>query len=145
MQLPGRVVFGPLGRYLSRRWLSAGILAMQGGAVLLLVGEPSFRRLIVFVVLFGMANGIVTLAWATTVAEHCGTAHYSRINGLMAFRITLARAAGPTARRRWRHCTQPPRGTLNWRSCLWPGRWGRGDYLLLRRAAGYTPAIIACR
>src|SRR5690606_30454990 len=45
MQLPGRVIFGPLGRFLPRRWLNAGILSMQGGAVLLLVGTPSVNRL----------------------------------------------------------------------------------------------------
>jgi MFS family permease len=97
MQLPGRVIFGPLGRYLPRRWLSAGILLMQGGAVLLLVGTPSLGRLIAFVILFGMANGMVTLARAMTVADLYGTAHYGSISGLMSFWITLARASGPTA------------------------------------------------
>jgi MFS family permease len=97
MQLPGRVVFAPLGRLLPRRWLSAGILALQGGAVLLLAGAPSLVRLIAFVALFGMANGMLTLARATTVAELYGSGSYGSISGLMAFWITLARAGGPSA------------------------------------------------
>lgn len=97
MQLPGRVVFAPLGRRLARRWFSAGILALQGVSVLLLAGTPGLGRLVSFVVLFGMANGMLTLARATAVAELYGSAHYGRISGLMAFWITLARAGGPSA------------------------------------------------
>lgn len=97
MQLPGRIVFAPLGRLLSRPWLSAGVLALQGGAILLLAGTPGLGRLVGFVTLFGMANGMLTLARATTVAERYGSAHYGRIGGLMTFWITLARAGGPSA------------------------------------------------
>jgi hypothetical protein len=43
-----------------------------------------------------MANGMVTLARATTVAELYGPAHYGSISGLMSFWITVAPAAGPT-------------------------------------------------
>jgi predicted MFS family arabinose efflux permease len=96
MQLPGRLVFAPLGRWVPRHWLSAGVMALQGGALLLLVGQPSGARLVAFVVLFGMANGILTLARATSVAELYGPAHYGAISGVMSFWITLARAAGPT-------------------------------------------------
>jgi MFS family permease len=95
MQLPGRLVFAPLGRFVPRHWLSAGILALQGLAVLLLVGSPTIGRLVAFGVLFGMANGMVTLARATSVAELYGSAHYGSISGVMAFWITLARAGGP--------------------------------------------------
>jgi hypothetical protein len=96
MQLPGRVVFAPLGRHLPRRWLSAGVLGLQGGAVLLLAGTPSLGRLVGFVALFGVANGMLTLARATSVAELYGSAHYGRLSGLMSFWITLARAGGPS-------------------------------------------------
>jgi MFS family permease len=97
MQLPGRIVFAPLGRWLPRRWLSAGSLVLQGVSVLLLAGAPSLGRLWLFVALFGMSNGLLTLARATSVAELYGSAHYGRISGLMAFWITLARASGPSA------------------------------------------------
>jgi MFS family permease len=96
MQLPGRAVFALLGRLAPRRWLNAGILALQGGAVLLLAGTPSLARLSGFVALFGMANGMLTLARATSVAELYGSAHYGSISGLMAFWTTLARASGPS-------------------------------------------------
>lgn len=97
MQLPGRLIFAPLGRWVPRRWLSTGVFALQGAAVLLLLGAPSVPRLIAFVVLYGMANGMVTLTRATVVAELYGAAHYGTINGIMSFWVTLARAAGPTA------------------------------------------------
>jgi MFS family permease len=97
MQLPGRVVFAPLGRLLPRRWLTAAVLILQGGAALLLIGTPSLVRLVGFVAVFGMANGMLTLARATTVAERFGSANYGSINGLMAFWVTIARAAGPSA------------------------------------------------
>ncbi|MCC7360576.1 MAG: MFS transporter [Anaerolineales bacterium] len=96
MQLPGRLIFEPLARRIHRRWLSAGVIAVQGGAVLLLLGAPTPARLAAFVALFGMANGLLTLTRATVVAELYGAAHYGAISGLMSFWSTLARAAGPT-------------------------------------------------
>jgi MFS family permease len=80
-----------------RQWLSAGIFALQGVAVLLLIGSPSIIRLVAFVLLFGMSSGMVTLARATSVADLYGAAHYASIGGVMAFWITLARAGGPIA------------------------------------------------
>jgi MFS family permease len=96
MQLPGRAIYGALDRRVPRRFLSAGILALQGASILLLVGAPGLIRLLIFIAIFGMANGMLTLARATTVAELYGPAHYGSISGLMSFWITLARAAGPT-------------------------------------------------
>lgn len=96
MQLPGRLVFAPLGRWLPRRWLSAAVFGLQGAALLLLAGVPTGPGLVAFVVLYGLSNGMVTLARATTVAELYGAAHYGAISGVMSFWITLARAAGPT-------------------------------------------------
>jgi hypothetical protein len=45
--------------------------------------------------LLGMANGLMTLARATEVADRWGVGDYGRISGLLAFGTTLARAAGP--------------------------------------------------
>jgi MFS family permease len=97
MQLPGRVLFAPLGRLLPRRWLTLGALAMQGVALLLLLGTPGVVPLIAFVTLFGMANGMLTLAQVASVADLYGSTHYGSVNGVMAFWITLAGAAAPTA------------------------------------------------
>src|SRR5207248_10268941 len=96
MQLPGRLLFGPLGRLLPRRWLTPGALCMQGMALLRLFGTPGFVRLCAFVALFGMGNGMLTLAQVTAVADLYGSTYYGSINGVMAFWITLASAAAPT-------------------------------------------------
>jgi len=97
MQLPGRLLYDPLGQRVPRRWLTAGSLLLQGGALLLLFGTPGASRLVAFVIFFGMANGVLTLARATGVADLFGSAHYGSLSGVMAFWITLARAAGPSA------------------------------------------------
>src|SRR5207245_3067931 len=48
-----------------------------------------------FVVMLGAANGMATLARATTVAEIFGARHYGSISGAMAFGANGARAVGP--------------------------------------------------
>ncbi len=96
MQLPGRLVFGPLSRRLSRRVLNAGALLLQGAAVLLLLGRPGALTLAVYVGVFGMVNGVLTLTRATAVADLFGAERYGSLSGLMAFWITLARAGAPT-------------------------------------------------
>jgi predicted MFS family arabinose efflux permease len=96
MQLPGRLLFEPVGRRLPRHWMNALVLASQGGAVLLLLGSPGILRLAAFVIVFGMVNGVLTLSRATAVAELFGSQRYASISGMMSFWITPARAAGPT-------------------------------------------------
>jgi MFS family permease len=51
--------------------------------------------LLVFAVLFGMANGLVTIVRAAIVPEYYGRAHVGRISGLMSGLSLLARAAAP--------------------------------------------------
>ena len=46
-------------------------------------------------VLFGMGFGAITPARAALLAEFYGPAHYGRINSLLAFAITCARAVAP--------------------------------------------------
>lgn len=95
MQLPGRILFAPLSRWVSRQWLVAGILILQGAAMLILISWSSIVGVIVFVILFGMTNGVLTLARAASVADFYGPTAYGSINGVLSFWATLARASGP--------------------------------------------------
>ncbi len=51
--------------------------------------------LVPFVIMLGAANGMATLARATTVAEIFGARHYGSISGAMALGANGARAVGP--------------------------------------------------
>ena len=95
MQLPGRILFAPLSRWVSRQWLVAGVLILQGGAMLILISRGGLVNVIVFVILFGMTNGVLTLARAAAVADFYGPTAYGSINGVLSFWATLARASGP--------------------------------------------------
>lgn len=63
-------------------------------AVLLL---PSASTIWLFAVLFGLANGAVTLARAAMVAELYGAQAYGSINGMMATPIAVSMTAAPLA------------------------------------------------
>lgn len=96
MQIPGRLLVAPLGRWLSHRTLTTAVFLVQGGALLLLL-LPNGREAVVlgFVVAFGMANGMITILRAARPAELFGSASYGAIAGTMALPMTLARAAAP--------------------------------------------------
>jgi MFS family permease len=93
--LPGRLVFTPLGSWLPRRWVSAGIFCTQVAGLLALLLTRSTAGIFLFVALFGMGFGAITPARAALLAEFYGPAHYGRINGLLAFAITCSRAIAP--------------------------------------------------
>jgi MFS family permease len=95
MGLPGRLIFTPLGSWLPRRWVSAGIFCTQVAGLLVLLLVQSTAGLFLFVALFGMGFGAITPARAALLAEFYGPAHYGRINGLLAFAITCSRAVAP--------------------------------------------------
>lgn len=95
MQLPGRLVFGPIRRRLSWQWATALVLIVQAAAVVILAVGTSPMALAAFASLFGAGNGMCTLLRASTIAEMYGTARYGRVGGVMAFANTLGRAAGP--------------------------------------------------
>jgi MFS family permease len=94
-QIPGRLIFTPLGGYVSRRLLTAGLFAMQWLALLILIAVPSETGILIFAMLFGAGAGASTPARAALVAEMYGTRHYGSISGLLALVTTVARALGP--------------------------------------------------
>ena len=95
MQLPGRLIFVPISGRLGARWMLAAVFLAQA----LGVGQLPLLALIgtvaPFVLLQGAANGMATLARATSLAEIFGSRHYGSIAGAVALGANGARAIGP--------------------------------------------------
>ncbi|MBI1733892.1 MAG: MFS transporter [Candidatus Rokubacteria bacterium] len=94
MQLPGRVFFVPVARWLGPRWVTAGVFWGQAAGV----GVIPFVRLLgvaPVVMLLGASNGMSTLARASVVAEVFGRRHYGAVAGALALGANGARAAAP--------------------------------------------------
>ncbi len=95
MQLPGRVMFVPIAAWLGSRWVTAGIFFAQGLGMtqLGLLGRlPSIAPV---VLLLGAANGMATLARATTISDIFGRRHFGSISGAIAVGANTARALAP--------------------------------------------------
>jgi MFS family permease len=95
MGLPGRLIFTPLGGYLPRRWVTAGIFALQTVALVVLLTVHSRMGVVAFVVLFGAGFGAITPARAALIADFYGPAHYGRISSVLALFLTGSRALAP--------------------------------------------------
>ncbi|PYM14901.1 MAG: MFS transporter, partial [Candidatus Rokuibacteriota bacterium] len=94
MQLPGRVFFVPIARWLGARWVTASIFVAQAVGVVLIT-FVWFVGVGPVIVLLGAANGMSTLARATVIAEIFGRRHYGSISGAMALGANGARAVAP--------------------------------------------------
>jgi MFS family permease len=95
MALPGRLVFTPLGSRWPRSGVTAALFALQAVACFALLAMESTMAVWVFVLFFGVGSGAITPARAALVAELYGPAHYGKIAGVLAFLVSLARAAAP--------------------------------------------------
>jgi MFS family permease len=95
MQLPGRFMFVPISARLGPRVMVAAVFAAQALGIGQLPLLWLIDTLIPFVVLQGAANGMATLARATSLAEFFGVRHYGAIAGAIALGANGARAIGP--------------------------------------------------
>lgn len=96
-QIPGRLIFGPVGSRLSLRVVTAILFAMMACGLTTLLLAPSPWLLLVGAALFGMGSGASSPARAALVAEFYGIANYGAINGVMTLVLTLSRAGAPVA------------------------------------------------
>jgi MFS family permease len=96
-QVVGRLLYAGLGRGWSLRTLGAWVLAALPVAMALFAVGRSLASLLVFAVIFGIANGLVTLVRGGLIPEYFGRSHVGRIGGLMSGIGLLARAAAPIA------------------------------------------------
>ena len=95
MQLPGRLLFGPLQRRWSRPTVTTAIFAASTLGLAVLAAFGGTASVWVFVVVYGMGRGMSTLLRATLVGDLFGSGHYGAITGLLALCSTSALAVGP--------------------------------------------------
>jgi MFS family permease len=96
MQIPGRLIFiAVAGRFRALGVTMAVFIAQALGLVLVALAPSLPGGLILVIAVLGAANGMATLARATTLAEVFGPAHYATISGAVALGANGARALGP--------------------------------------------------
>jgi len=95
MQLPGRMVFMPVARWLGPRWVTAAVFLGQAMGIGQLPFVARLGTVVPVVIVLGASNGMSTLARATSLAEIFGPRHYGTIAGAVALGANGARAAGP--------------------------------------------------
>ncbi len=96
MQIAGRLLFvAVIGRFGALGVTMAVFLAQAVGLGLVALAPSLPGGLILVIVVLGAANGMGTLARATTLADVFGAAHYASISGAVALGANGARAAGP--------------------------------------------------
>ncbi len=67
------------------------------GLLALLIGGLNPGAALVFVVLYGLGNGMNTIVKGTAMAQYVSRAHVGQLNGLLGLPIALARSAAPLA------------------------------------------------
>ena len=61
------------------------------------VGPAQIYLLMLFVLFFGMGNGMLTIVKGTAIAEYVNRDHVASLNGALGMPMALARAAAPLA------------------------------------------------
>jgi MFS family permease len=94
-QVAGRFVFLWLGRSLNQRTLGLMVLALFPLSLMLFAVGREPAVLIAFAVLFGVANGLITIVRSNIVPDFYGREHVGRIGGAMSGIALCTRAAAP--------------------------------------------------
>lgn len=96
IQVLGRLVLFVFERHwdvhAANRWIPTLIPA---GVLVLLVGGLHPLAALVFVLLYGLGNGMNTIVKGTAMAQYVSRTHVGQLNGLLGLPIALARAAAP--------------------------------------------------
>ena len=95
MQLPGRMLFVPISARLGARTMVGVVFFAQALGLGQLPFVVRLGTLVPFIVLQGAANGMATLARASSLAEIFGSRNYGAIGGAIALGANGARAVGP--------------------------------------------------
>ena len=96
MQIPGRLLFVAVTARFGALGVTMTVFLAQAVGLALVALAPSLPGgLFLMIVVLGAANGMGTLARATTLAEVFGAGHYASIGGAVALGANGARAAGP--------------------------------------------------
>lgn len=94
-QVVGRFAFLWLGRSLNHRALGLMVLALFPMALVLFAVGRQPTVLVAFAVLFGVANGLITIVRSNIVPDFYGREHVGRISGAMSGIALCTRAAAP--------------------------------------------------
>lgn len=97
-QVAGRFVYAWLarvGRGIALRKVGLVVMLAMPLALAIFALAESTAALLVFALLFGLANGLVTIVRGGLVPEYFGRAEVGRIGGAMSAMALLARAAAP--------------------------------------------------
>jgi MFS family permease len=96
IQVVGRGVLFVFERYwnvhTANRWIP-GFIPL--GLLALLIGGFHPAGALVFVLLYGLGNGMLTIVKGTALAQYVSRDHVGQLNGLLGMPIALARAAAP--------------------------------------------------
>jgi Major Facilitator Superfamily len=94
-QVAGRLAFLGFGRWVSIRTLGLVVLAGLPLSLAIFALADGTFALLMFALLFGLANGLVTIVRGNLVPEYFGREHVGRISGAMSAIALLSRAAAP--------------------------------------------------
>jgi MFS family permease len=94
-QVAGRLVYAWGGRGVSLRRMGIVVLCGLPASLALLAWSTHALALFGFALLFGVANGLVTIVRGGLVPEYFGRTHIGRIGGTMSAVGLLSRAAAP--------------------------------------------------
>ena len=96
IQVLGRLVLFVFERHwnvhTANRWIPC-LIPM--GLLALVLGGVTTASAAVFVLLFGLGNGLNTIVKGTAMAQYVSAAHVGQLNGLLGIPVALARAAAP--------------------------------------------------
>jgi hypothetical protein len=141
-QVAGRLGYLGFGPWVSAR--SLGLIVRGGLQVSLVIFALADRMfaLLVFALLFGVANGLATIVRDSLVPEYCGREHVGRVSGAMGGSTLLAPASAPLATA-WLllalagdRKTLPVRSATGVEAVVWRSRWQRS-----RRAERASEAL----
>lgn len=77
----------------ANRWIPT---LLPASLLVLVLGGWHPAVALVFVLLYGMGNGMITIVKGTAMAQYVSAAHVGQLNGLLGVPIALARAAAPS-------------------------------------------------
>ena len=95
MQVMGRVIYTPLDRRFSFQNMAIIVFGMLVTSVVMLLLGSSMLSVVLFVVLYGMAVGAMTLVRPSFLAELYGSAHYGQISSIQSALLTPLTTLAP--------------------------------------------------
>lgn len=136
MQVVGRVLLMVGQRHITVIQLGAGIyFAFPVAMAMLAMGVSDVYGLILFAIIYGVANGLVTILRGMAVPEFIGPEGYGVVNGALTMPTNTMRAAGPLL------------ASLAWGALggYTPVLWGLAAIMLVAAAGFAAAAVMASR